>query len=182
MSAFAGPQIASDGLLFAYDMGSVNKSWKGTPTTNLLTNTVPTSATGYTRSGGTGTVTFDTDTSSVYWTQTAYATWGSYMYFGPQFNGTLDTGSSYTISFEWKNTSDAGLNSPYYQLVQGNGQSAAISINPITSYSVYVGDGWYRFSYTFVPANTGVSAYNRVITSGANDTTTDVLRFYIRKV
>lgn len=42
MSCSAGPNIVVDGLVFAYDMGpnpGVNKSWKGKPTTNLVTDT-----------------------------------------------------------------------------------------------------------------------------------------------
>jgi hypothetical protein len=36
MSTHSGPDISNDGLMFAYDMGSPRKSWKGAPTTNLL--------------------------------------------------------------------------------------------------------------------------------------------------
>ena len=32
------PKIVTSGLVFAYDMGNTNKSWKGTPTTNRLPN------------------------------------------------------------------------------------------------------------------------------------------------
>jgi hypothetical protein len=32
------PKIVTDGLVFAYDMGNPQKSWKGAPTTNLLTS------------------------------------------------------------------------------------------------------------------------------------------------
>lgn len=32
------PKIVTNGLVFAYDMGNTNKSWKGTPTTNRLPN------------------------------------------------------------------------------------------------------------------------------------------------
>ena len=35
MSSFNGPGSVSNGLVFAYDMGSPEKSWKGAPTTNL---------------------------------------------------------------------------------------------------------------------------------------------------
>lgn len=35
MSVFSGPEIANDGLVFAYDMNNSQKSWKGKPTTNL---------------------------------------------------------------------------------------------------------------------------------------------------
>lgn len=35
MSVFSGPGISQSGLVFAYDMGNTNKSWKGVPTTNI---------------------------------------------------------------------------------------------------------------------------------------------------
>ena len=37
MSVYAGPEIVSDSLVFAYDMANTQKSWKGAPTTNLAT-------------------------------------------------------------------------------------------------------------------------------------------------
>lgn len=38
MSVFAGPEIFQNGLVLSYDMGNTSKSWKGAPTTNLITN------------------------------------------------------------------------------------------------------------------------------------------------
>ena len=38
MSLSHSPKIVTDGLVFAYDMANTQKSWKGAPTTNLLTN------------------------------------------------------------------------------------------------------------------------------------------------
>ena len=38
MSVFSGPEISQSGLVFAYDMGNTDKSWKGAPATNLITN------------------------------------------------------------------------------------------------------------------------------------------------
>lgn len=38
MSCHIGPDIVNDGLVFAYDMGNTQKSWKGRPTTNLYIN------------------------------------------------------------------------------------------------------------------------------------------------
>ena len=32
------PSIVTNGLVFAYDMGNPQKSWKGAPTTNLFTD------------------------------------------------------------------------------------------------------------------------------------------------
>lgn len=38
MSSYSGPEIANDGLVFAYDMSNTQKSWKGKPTVNLIAN------------------------------------------------------------------------------------------------------------------------------------------------
>jgi hypothetical protein len=35
MSAYSGPEVVGDGLVFYYDMGNPQKSWKGAPTTNI---------------------------------------------------------------------------------------------------------------------------------------------------
>lgn len=32
------PKVVTDGLVFAYDQGNTDKSWKGAPTTNIVTN------------------------------------------------------------------------------------------------------------------------------------------------
>lgn len=37
MALAHSPKITTDGLVFAYDMGNRQKSWKGAPTTNLIT-------------------------------------------------------------------------------------------------------------------------------------------------
>ena len=34
MSCSSGPNIVTNGLVFEYDMGNTQKSWKGKPTTN----------------------------------------------------------------------------------------------------------------------------------------------------
>ena len=38
MSCHAGPDIVENGLVFCYDMNNTQKSWRGKPTTNLLTD------------------------------------------------------------------------------------------------------------------------------------------------
>ena len=38
MSSFTGPEISNSGLVLFYDMNNVQKSWKGKPTTNFITN------------------------------------------------------------------------------------------------------------------------------------------------
>lgn len=38
MAVVGGPNVVTDSLVFAYDMGNLQESWKGKPTTNLVTN------------------------------------------------------------------------------------------------------------------------------------------------
>lgn len=174
------PKIVTDGLVFAYDMANTKKSWKGSPTINLLQNPTPSgTTTGYGASGGTGTLTYNPDNQAIKWVRNTYETWGAYHTINPMFNGNLDTASQYTISFEWKTDNTAISNSAYsYNLVQGNGASAAASAN-LLSNSTLLSNGWFLFKYTFFPANTGISAFNRVI-MGAQGT--NVSTFYWRKV
>jgi hypothetical protein len=174
------PRIVTDNLVFYYDMGNTQKSWRGAPTTNLIDNPLPNeTTTGYTASGGSGTLTYDSTNKAIKWVRTAYETWGAYNTVAPVFNGNLDTSSQYTISFEWKTENTAVSNAAYsYNLVQGNGQSAAASANLLTN-STLQSNGWYLFKYTFTPANTGVSAINRVILGTQS---TNVSTFYWRKI
>lgn len=39
MGVFSGPELVTSGLVFGYDSGSVMKSWRGAPATNLFTET-----------------------------------------------------------------------------------------------------------------------------------------------
>lgn len=38
MSVYSGPEIIQNGLVFSYDMGNTDKSWRGKPTTNHIPN------------------------------------------------------------------------------------------------------------------------------------------------
>jgi hypothetical protein len=40
MAIFSGPEIPNNGLVFHYDMGNTVKSWRGAPTTNLISSPV----------------------------------------------------------------------------------------------------------------------------------------------
>lgn len=179
MARHNNPKIVTDGLLLYYDMANAQKSWKGAPTTNLITNPLPANVSDYIAAGGTGTMTYDSATSSIKWVRTAYETWGAYIYLNPMFNGNLSTSLQYSISFEWRTENPSLANSVYtYELVQGSGVSSAVSVN-ILANSTLQSNGWYFFKYTFTPANTGISAYNRVIIYGSQGS--NVSTFYLRK-
>ena len=179
MPTHSGPNIVDNGLVLSLDAAD-NNSFRGEPTTNLITNPLPNSTTGFNRAGGTGTVTYDSVKGAVYWEQTAYSTWGTYFNFHPSFGGTLDTGAQYTFSVEYLNESDFADSLFNHQLVQGNGVSSAASNGNITSHVTNLSDGWKRYSYTFTPNNTGVGTpYNRFMTGNRSS---NVLRMYFRKI
>lgn len=187
MSTSGGPNIVTDGLVFGYDTGypatENNQSLRfnnGEPTVNLITNPLPTSTTGFNRSGGTGTISYDSTEKALKWVQTDYSSWGTYLNIHPSFTGTLSTSTQYTLSFEYKTLNAFGDNLISHNLVQGNGQSAAASTGAISNNTSGEINGWKQFSVTFTPSNTGVgTAYNRVITG---DRGSDTLTMYIKNI
>lgn len=182
MSVHSGPDIQTTGLIFSYDMLNTVRSNIGEPTTNLISNPVPTSTTGYSAAGGTGTLTFDATSNSIRWYRTGYEVWGAYLNTPTAFNGTLSTSSQYSMSFEWKSEGQVNSSALSYQLVQGNGVSPASASYSLNSNSVDIGNGWKKFKATFTPLNTGAGdAYNRVLVAVVNPSTS-ILDFYIRKV
>jgi hypothetical protein len=181
MSLAHSPKVVTDGLVFYIDMGNPDKSWKGAPTTNLITNPLPNgTTTGFAALGGVGTLTYDTQNQAIKWVRTSYESWGAYHTVTPIFNGTLSTSVQYTISFEWKVENNNFSNSVYtYELVQGNAVSPAGTAN-LAANSTLQPNGWFLFKYTFTPANAGVGdAYNRIYfpSQSANTST-----FYWRKI
>jgi hypothetical protein len=181
MACFSGPEILNDGLVFCYDQGNTDKSWKGAPTTNLITNPLPNgTTTGFAAIGGVGTLTYDAQTEAIKWVRTSYEVWGAYHTITPIFNGTLSTSVQYSISFEWKVENNVFSNNVYvYELVQGNAVSPAGTANLVAN-STLQPNGWFLFKYTFTPANAGVGdAYNRIYfpSQSANTST-----FYWRKI
>ena len=183
MSTVAGPDIDyGPSTIFKYDMSNTQKSWFGATTTNLITtNPLPTvgSTTGYSAAGGTGSaIAYDSSKQAIYWQRDTYEVWGAYMPNSTTFNGTLNIAAQYTASFEWYSESQFDPSVFGWNLVQGNGVSGAASAN-VLSNSTPIGDGWYRFSYTFTPVNTGVSANFRVI---INPQGTNKTHFWWRKL
>jgi len=175
-----GKIAGADALVFAYDTGDTRNSYRGEPTENLITNPLPTSTSGFSRSGGTGTVTYDEVEKAIKWEQTAYSSWGTYFNFYPAFTGTLDINAQYTFSLEYKSENEFADSNMFHQVVQGNGQSPATTNTDITSDTYGEINGWKQYRVTFTPANSGVSsAYNRFITGNRD---TDVLRMWFRNI
>jgi len=164
MALAHSPRVITSNLVFYYDVANV-KSFKGTPTINLIDNPTPNgTTTGWTRAGNTGTLVYDTTERAIKWTETAHAVWGSYMTAAPSFTGTLDNTANYSISFDWRISTNNSLMHYGYQLVQGNGVGSAITTVALPTYSTLKSDGWNSFRYTTIPLNTGEGlAFNRVL-------------------
>ena len=187
MGTSAGPNIVRDGLVFGYDTGypAADNTQaltfnNGEPTTNLITNPLADSITGFNRSGGTGTISYDSTEKALKWVQTDYASWGTYLNIYPSFTGTLSTSAQYTFSCEYKTQNAFADSNISHQLVQGNGQSSATTNSDISSDTYAEINGWKQYRVTFTPSNTGVStAYNRFITG---DRGSDTLTMYIKNI
>ena len=147
MSVFAGSNIASNSsLVFAYDMGNTQKSWKGEPTTNLYTGSIDIAGTVDGFGGGSF---LDTnlvsrnpfDTSIVYArkSNSGVATWS--------VEANLTAGVTYTYSVWCKTIAQSSValrrNEPGVYLVESK------------FVNVVVGQ-WTRVDFTFT-VNTGKS-------------------------
>lgn len=171
MAVFSGPEIANDGLVFHYDMGNTVKSWKGAPTTNLITNPNPTTVGGAWGVTGLSAVTANaaiapdgTLTATKLVASTSNTTFqfvspasasqptGTIAYSCHMKQGEYTTGSLF-LTQSGNNGAVFNLTNGTVVSVTGTGNTAAITPHPN-------GNGWWRCSVT----NTGgtVSAGYRV--------------------
>jgi len=99
MSVFSGPEIINDGLVFCYDMGNTEKSFKGAPVTNLAknaSNQIDWSVSNLTQSVTRSTIATD----EVY---RITSTTGTGTSFRIRFdNAVLVNGATYTISYRFR--------------------------------------------------------------------------------
>lgn len=178
MAVYQVPKIITENLVFYYDMFN-QKSWKGKPTTNLISNSVPISTDNFSAHGGTATLIYDNVNKALKWTLTSYSDWGAFINIFPEFHETLDTNLQYSISFKWKTENiNVPDNSYSYQLVKTTGENPACDHVSLLNNSI-LKDGWYEFKHTFTPANTGENAFNRVILENKG---TNVSIFYIKNI
>jgi len=146
MSLSHSPKIATNGLVFAYDMGNYNKSWKGAPTTNLagsnffggngnftinrtISDKMPDNTIGNVRELNAQIVTDGNRTVSI----------GSY---------SMTAGSTYTLSFYVKNVSCTGFGGNLYSPTLGR-VIGSIVYPPTNSKT------WTRVVTTFTVPNEG---------------------------
>ena len=99
MGVYSGPDTVIDGLVFAYDMGNPDKSWKGPPTTNLAknaSNVVDWSVSNLLQSVTRTTIV----TNEVYRITSTSGTGTSFrIYF---ISAVLVNGATYTVSYKYK--------------------------------------------------------------------------------
>jgi hypothetical protein len=172
------PSIITDGLVLHLDGGNY-KSFQSSTKNLITTNSLPSSTTGYAASGGNGTVTYDSINQAVVWERTSYEVWGAVFQNSTLFNKTLDTSKQYTASFEWKiDNAQIGAGAYIFEIADGPDLYNVTGVAILGS-STSIGNGWYRFSHTFTPLNSGVGANFRILmgTYGTN-----VSRFSWRKL
>jgi hypothetical protein len=162
---YGTPPIVTNGMVLNLD--SLNpQSIPVDPTVNLVTiNPTPiNNLTGYDYAYGAPTVSYNAVSQSVE-IQTTDSLVG-WLVNNSSLNSTiLDTGSLYTISFEWKlESGSTSLCRIWPQIVTGNNLTSSYSgvmrnsgSSAVTSQNTLLPNGWYLFSQTFTPFNPGVN-------------------------
>lgn len=165
MAILTRNNIVTNGLVLNLD--SLNpQSLPTDPVVNLVTiNPTPiNNLTGYEYSYGSPTASYNAASQSIE-IETTNSPVG-WVVNNTSLNSTiLDTGSLYTISFEWKPESDnTSLCRIFAQIVKGNNQTASYSnairlsgSATVTSQNTLLSNGWYLYSETFTPAHPGVN-------------------------
>ena len=178
MALSHSPSIIRDGLVLHLDGGNY-KSFQSSTKNLITTNSLPSSTAGYAASGGSGTVTYDSINQAVVWERTAYDVWGAVFQNSTLFNKTLDTSKQYTASFEWKiDNAQVGAGAYIFEIADGPDLYNVTGVAILGS-SISIGGGWYRFSHTFTPLNSGIGANFRILMGTYG---TYVSKFWWRKL
>lgn len=174
MSAFAGPSRVTNGLVFDVDMANKNKSWLGTPTTNLVDPAWASWSTDGSGQGSIGTRTI-TDTyectivdSTANTRQSIYITSG------------ISASTAYTFSVQYKKL--YGTPTLRFQIQAYNSGSylSTISFATTAQLGITDTDGWQTAQITLTtPANT-----NRILwfMQDGDDYTTYTHSFSLKNV
>lgn len=172
-----GPKIVTNGLVFAYDMGpnpGVNKSWKGQPTTNLVTDSP--SMAGW--AGSYNVIDSNTKTFDIQTTQTSAATTSAWRTW--YWDVTSYIGSTITISGDVEFISETNATFSSITIGQGNtgtftthiagsdpADRVTISVKPINKI---------HMTWTGVINATGIVGFTQWITNVTADGANGVLR------
>lgn len=170
------PTIVLDSLTMLLDANNY-KSSQSYAKNLMQVNPAPTSTTSYNTTSGT--IVYDSVNQAVLFEANVSANWGIWWGNSKTFNGTLNTTVQYTASFEWKSESQYSSSNYLFQISNAEGSLVAASANLQTN-STAIGDGWYKFSYTFTPTNSGSTAYYRIYMT--QDTGTLKTKFWWRKL
>jgi hypothetical protein len=144
----AGPNIAArPNLVFEYDLGDVQNSYKGEPTTNLVPSPYDYSTYAYVSGPVNTTVlneTGNTITSKRYTVTNAINVARAAIY------PVTTTNTNYTFSFKWKyNGSTTATPTFTVSAAKGNPETANNSFNSQSTTTAAIGNGWYLTVYTF---------------------------------
>jgi hypothetical protein len=151
MAVFSGPEIVNDGLVFYYDIDNQKKSWKGKPTTNLHTNTSTFS--GWTLNAAT----IDTIDNVARLTETG-TTSGPFMLQdssltnGVVYSESIDAMADLRYVLQIAPSTGFSNNTLYtnFNLVNGTMTGTGTAKSTMT----YLGDDWYRCTYTETASST----------------------------
>jgi len=167
MALSHGAKIVTDGLVFAYDMNNTLKSWKGAPTTNVVTNT--NLNTGWSQGYNTSILFNDypppigIDSQVVSFIDAdgnGSGYWYSYGDYAPQNPSTTycisvwvrTIGNGFTLRAYTANNSETGRQYTNQLTCPGDGQWHRLEFNPITTPSNTTSDSL-SFNFTSIPAN-----------------------------
>jgi hypothetical protein len=170
MSAYSGPEIPNDGLVFCYDMNNSQKSWKGAPTTNLIPYSQDYGSNGNFMLNWTGNL-FNNWINSVVTTgiaapdgsNTANLITGYYSRWTASIAATTNT--VYTFSIWLKNN---GLTNPVDLNVAFGLNGVLVNYNNITSVSVAGIANWTRYSVTVTSPSSGINQIQCGVDFGAS--------------
>ena len=154
----SAPPIVLDSLTMLLDANNY-KSSQSYAKNLMQVNPTPTSTSSYQTTSGT--IVYDSINRAVLFEADTVAAWGMWWGNSKAFNGTFDITAQYTASFEWKSESQFPSSNYLFQIADAPFSAPSTSTSLISN-STAIGDGWYRFSYTFTPSNSGVTANYRI--------------------
>lgn len=170
MAIYSGPEIVNSGLVFYYDMDNTEKSWKGAPTINVVSDSLPTSGWSVANYlGSSATLTYELE-DNVPHLKITNVTLGSGSPDYPRIissNFSQNITDGFSVSFEAKGTPGETIKLAIYSAGSTKSTNAAI-----------LTDKWTK--YTFNNISTGFTLDQPYIRFDSNFGTSSVR--YIRRI
>jgi hypothetical protein len=149
MALFHSPNVVTNGLVFYYDIGNPQKSWKGAPTVNRVV-TIPYASDVYTACSGPISATA-TDATGQPRTVNRYTITSTGGVPRARIIATgLTTGVNYTYSLKIKYNGPVAAPSYYIDSSKGNPETNNNSFTSRTQTITPIGNGWYQIVESFV--------------------------------